>query len=167
MSAPPSPIRPTDDTARALSLSLLHAARFAALAVTDPSGAGPMISRIALALTPSGAPMSLISSLAAHSAALRADPRAAVLVGEPGPKGDPLTHPRLSLQATARFIDRESAEHATLRAHYLSQRPKAALYADFADFSFVVFAPTGAALNGGFGKAFLLTPDDLRPSPAP
>ncbi|GHE03403.1 pyridoxamine 5-phosphate oxidase [Defluviimonas sp. 20V17] len=165
MSVPPSPIRPTDDAARTLALSLLRDARFAALAVTDPSGAGPMISRVALTLTLSGAPMTLISSLAAHSAALRADPRAALLVGEPGARGDPLTHPRLSLRATARFVDRDSAEHQTLRAHYLTQRPKAALYADFADFSFVVFSATGAALNGGFGKAFILTPEDLQPPP--
>lgn len=163
MSIPPSAIRPTDDDARALALSLLRAARFAALAVTDPSDTGPMISRIALALTPEGAPMTLISSLAAHSAALRADPRAALLIGEPGPKGDPLTHPRLSLRATARFVARDSAEHQALRAHYLSVRPKAALYADFSDFSFVAFSATGAALNGGFGKAFILTPEDLQP----
>ncbi|MFC2968812.1 HugZ family pyridoxamine 5'-phosphate oxidase [Acidimangrovimonas pyrenivorans] len=158
-----SPLRPTDDEARALARSLLAGARHAALAVTDPETGAPHVSRIALGLTPEGIPLSLISTLARHTRALAADPRAALLVGEPGQKGDPLTHPRLSVSALARFVPRDGAEHARLRAHYLAGHPKAGLYADFADFSFVTFAPTGAALNGGFGKAYRLTPADLAP----
>lgn len=163
MSDAPAPIRPADDAARALAWTLLSSARFAALAVLDPATGAPLISRIALGLTPDGTPLTLISSLAAHTAALRTDPRAALLIGEPGDKGDPLTHPRLSLQATARFLNRDSPAHAALRAQYLADHPKAKLYVDFADFSFVVFAPQGAALNGGFGKAFTLGPGDLTP----
>ncbi|WP_102226014.1 HugZ family pyridoxamine 5'-phosphate oxidase [Acidimangrovimonas sediminis] len=159
----PSPIRPTDDAARALARDLLQGATFAALAVTDPASGAPFVSRIALGLDPEGLPVTLISTLAAHTAALKADPRCALLIGEPGPRGDPLTHPRLSLQATARFIPRDGPDHAALRAHYLASHPKAKLYADFADFGFVVFDPSGAALNGGFGRAFHLTPADLLP----
>lgn len=162
MTDTPSPIRPTDDEARALARRLMTEARFAALAVTDPASGAPYVSRIALGLTPAGEPLTLISTLAAHTTALKADPRAALLLGEPGEKGDPLTHPRLTVQAAARFVDRAGPEHAALRTHYLAGHPKAKLYADFADFGFVVFEPSGAALNGGFGKAFVLTPDDLR-----
>lgn len=157
----PSPIRPTDDGARALARDLLALARFAALAVTDPETGAPYVSRVAFALTPAGQPLSLMSTLAAHTRALQADPRCALLVGEPGPRGDPLTHPRLTVQATARFVAHGTDEHARLRDHYLADHPKARLYADFADFSFVVFQPDRAALNGGFGKAFVLTPGDL------
>ena len=59
------------------------------------------------------------------------------------------------------MIARDAAEHPPLRAHYLSQRPKATLYIDFGDFRFVRFHVKDALLNGGFGKAFRLTPQDL------
>lgn len=122
-----------------------------------------MVTRIAFATDPDGKPITLISDLSHHTAALRSDPTCSLLVGEPGEKGDPLTHPRLTIQATAEFVDRGSEEHVGLRGAYLSQHPKAKLYIDFADFGFVRFRPTGAYLNGGFGKAFVLTPLDLTP----
>ena len=82
-------------------------------------------------------------------------------MGEPGDRGDPLTHPRLTLQATAHPLRHGEAGHAALLAHYLDQRPKAKLYAGFADFFLVRFALAGGLLNGGFGKAFRLTEADL------
>ena len=157
----PSPIRPTDDEARALARSLITGARFAALAVLTPGTGAPAVTRIALGLDAASLPLTLISQLSAHTRALHANPRAGLLVGEPGPKGDPLTHPRLSLDTRAEFVDRASPDHATLRALWLASHPKAKLYIDFADFSFVRLRPLGAALNGGFGRAFLLTPEDL------
>ncbi len=156
-----TPIRPTDDEARALARELLAAARFAALAVLHPDTRAPHVTRIALGLTPEGQPMTLISALALHTRALHADPAASLLIGEPPPKGDPLAFARLTLAAKARFIDRATPNHARLREHYLASHPKSKLYADFADFSFVVFDATGAALNGGFGKAYDLTASDL------
>ena len=157
----PSPIRPTDDEARALARSLITGARFATLAVLTPGSGAPAVTRIALGTDAAGLPLTLISALSAHTKALHAAPRAGLLVGEPGPKGDPLTHPRLSLDTEAEFVDRATPDHAALRTLWLASHPKAKLYIDFADFSFVRFRPLGAALNGGFGRAFLLTPQDL------
>lgn len=160
-----NPIRPTDDTARALARSLIDTSTFAALAVTDPTTGAPSVTRIAIATTPEGWPLTLISDLSTHTAALHADPRCALLLGEPADKGDPLTHPRLTLHAKAVFVTRDCDSYSALRSHYLAQRPKAKLYIDFGDFNFVQFTPTGALLNGGFGKAFQPTPEDLtRPS---
>ncbi|SMX38880.1 HugZ family pyridoxamine 5'-phosphate oxidase [Maliponia aquimaris] len=158
-----SPFRPVDDDARALARQLLTAADFAALAVTRPDTGTPSVTRIALATDPQGAPLSLVSTLSSHTAALEAAPSCALLVGEPGPRGDPLTHPRLTLHAEARLIARDAPEHPALRAHYLAQRPKAQLYIDFGDFRMVSFRVTDALLNGGFGKAYRLAPEDLRP----
>jgi putative heme iron utilization protein len=154
------PFRPVDDAARALARELLEGATFAALGVIE-SGA-PVVTRIALATTPEGAPLSLVSELSGHTAALERNPACSLLVGEPRDRGDPLTHPRLTLQARAAFIARESPHHPILRAHYLSLRPKAQLYIDFADFHLVRFEVESALLNGGFGKAYRLTPEDLR-----
>ena len=160
-----SPIRPTDDEARRLARALIDAARFGALATLDPSGA-PLVTRVAVGTDAEGVPVTLVSDLSAHTRAMRADPRVSLLLGEPGPKGDPLTHPRLTLQARAAFVPRDGAGHAALHARWLGAHPKSKLYIDFADFSFVRLCAIGAALNGGFGRAFDLTPADLRP-PAP
>ncbi|MEO0751506.1 MAG: pyridoxamine 5-phosphate oxidase [Pseudomonadota bacterium] len=156
-----NPIRPTDDEARALARGLLDNARFGAIAVTDPETLSPSVTRIAMATTPMGAPVTLISDLSSHTTALRANPRASLLLGEPGPKGDPLTHPRITLDCQTRFLLKGDEGYDPMRNHYLSTHPKAKLYIDFLDFNFVIFDVLDARLNGGFGKAFRLTPADL------
>ncbi len=158
------PLRPVDDDMRALARRLLTTARFAALAVVLPETGTPFVSRIAVGLEAGGL-VALISQLARHTGALRASPTCSLLVGEPGAKGDPLSHPRLTLQCTARFVGRDAPDFAALRAEWLAQRPKAKLYVDFADFSFVRFAPYEGFLNGGFGLAAQLAPADLAIDP--
>jgi heme iron utilization protein len=131
------------------------------LAWTDPVTGAPDISRIAFGLDPEGGPVTLISALAPHMAALRAHPDCAVMLGEVGDKGDPLTHPRLMLRARAQFVAADDPGRVALRAHWLKGHPKAALYVDFSDFAFVRLIPQSALLNGGFARAFRLLPQDL------
>lgn len=149
------PIRPTDDTARTLARSLLTGARHGALGVIDPVTGGPMVSRVAVGWDGTDA-LILVSTLSAHTTALRSDPRTSLLIGEPGDRGDPLTHPRLTLMTTAHVADKAQGREAWLRDH-----PKSALYYDFTDFILVRLAITSAHLNGGFGKAYRLSPADL------
>jgi len=156
-----SPLRPTDDEARALARQLMQEARFAALATLTPEG-HPMQSRVALALDAEGAPISLVSTLAAHTQAMAARPQVSLLVGEPGDRGDPLTHPRLSLNGTADILPNACAAHEDMAAQYLRSHPKAKLYIGFGDFHFVRFQIRAAFLNGGFGKAYALTAADLQ-----
>ena len=161
MATRPDPVAAADAEARALARDLLMADH-AALAVTDPADGTPGISRIAFGLGPDGIPLTLVSSLSTHHAALLAHPACAVMVGEPGPKGDPLTHPRLMVKARAEFVAPDDPARPALRDHWLIRHPKAKLYIDFADFAFVRLRPVSALLNGGFGRAFRLAPDDLR-----
>ncbi len=156
-----SPIRPTDDEARALGRTLIDNARFGALGVIDPETNAPMVSRIAVGTDDTGCPVTLISDLSHHTKALRVLPSASLLLGEAGEKGDPLTHPRITLQVKADFLSRNCKAFPDLRTHYLEQHPKAKLYIDFTDFQLVHLRVTSAMLNGGFGKAFLLKPSDL------
>lgn len=158
----PDPLSDPDDAARSLARDLLRQP-FAALAWTDPDSGTPGISRIALGLDPAGDPITLISALAGHTAALRASPDCALMVSEAAAKGDPLSHPRLMVRARARFVAPDDPTRADLRAHWLKGHPKAALYVDFADFAFVRLQPLSALLNAGFAKAFRLAPADLRP----
>jgi hypothetical protein len=161
MAERPDPVQPADAAARAQARDLLARARFGALAFIDPDTGTPGISRIAVGLDAAGGPVTLISSLSAHHAALRLNPAAALMVGEPGPKGDPLTHPRLMLRAVAQFVAADDPGRAALRAHWLKGHPKAALYVDFADFAFVRLIPQSALLNAGFARAYRLSAVDL------
>ena len=146
------PIRPTDDEARKIARRLMTQARHGALATLVDSA--PFVTRIALA--PDGAAfLTLVSDLATHTGALRAHPRASLLIGEPG-KGDPLAHPRMTVQVEAAFTDK-----ATAAAAYLRHQPKAKLYIGFADFHLVRLFPSQAFLNAGFGKAYRLDSSDL------
>ena len=151
------PIRPTDDEARALARRLLAEARHGALGVIDPETQGPFVTRVAVGWD-GEAVLVLVSTLAQHTRALEAEPASSLLFGEPGPKGDPLTHPRLTLQTRAELSDK-----AAHREGWLAQHPKSALYYDFADFRMMRLVVRSAFLNGGFGKAFRLGPEDLRP----
>lgn len=153
------PLLPVDDAARRLARGLLRAARHGALATLDPADGAPLATRVGLATDLDGAPVFLISTLSAHTQALLADLRCSVLVGEPG-KGDPLAHPRLTVTGRALRADDE-ALRARLKRRYLARHPKAQLYADFPDFAFWRLEVTRASLNGGFGRAYAMTPGDV------
>ena len=155
-----SPIRPTDDEARGLARKLIDDAKFAALGFSEPESGQPLVSRVAVAVDGGGAVVVLASDLSGHSRALANDPRASLLLGEPG-KGDPLAHPRITVIGVMERIDRASSDHGELRPVWLRRHPKAELYIDFADFRFYRLRATRALLNGGFGKAYELTAGDL------
>ena len=163
MSQPPrpDPVAAADDEARALARQLLSLGH-AALAWTDPDTGTPGISRIAFALDPEAGPMTLVSGLAPHFRALRQAPDCALMLGEVGDKGDPMTHPRLMIRARAAFVAVDDPARPALRDHWLKGHPKAALYIDFADFAFVRLVPERALLNGGFARACRLSAADLQ-----
>jgi putative heme iron utilization protein len=149
---------PPDDAARALAHRLMAEARHGALATLREGR--PFVTRIALA--PDGGNfLTLISDLAPHTGALRADPEASLLIGEPG-RGDPLAHPRITVSVRAAFLDKTGEAVET----YLAAQPKAQLYFGFGDFHLVRLAAGDALLNGGFGKAHKLERADLVPPPA-
>jgi putative heme iron utilization protein len=155
-----NPIRDTDDDARAVAHRLIVQARTAALAVIDARTGGPHVTRIAFGHLTDGTCLALLSDLALHTRSLLADPRASLLIGEPGRKGDPLTQPRLTLGVTAHPVT-DDAERACLREFWLGLHPKSKLYVDFADFRFFRFEIVSGHLNGGFGKAYALDEKDL------
>lgn len=156
----PNVIRDTNDEARALARLLISTAPFGAIAVIDPVTGYPNSSRVLTGTDNVGTPTILVSGLSAHTRALDASAKCSLLVGEPG-KGDPLAWPRLSLQCDAEKIAPDDARRSHIRARFLRQHKKAALYADFVDFMFFRLIPVSASLNGGFGRAYQLTADDL------
>lgn len=157
---PKGVLRETDDDARRLAKTIMRVARFGGLAALQPETGYPIASRVAVATDVDGTPFILTSTLSGHTSAILNDPRCSLLVGEPG-KGDPLAHARVTLFANAERAERGSSLHERLRRRYLARHPKAELYVDFGDFAFFRLEIGGASLNGGFGKAYELSRNDL------
>lgn len=133
---------------------LLRTIRSGALATLTETG-GPFATLTQLATHYDGAPILLMSRLAAHRRNLERDPRCSLLLAQGG-RGDPLAHPRLTLEARA-----EQTGDLTARERFLRRNPKASLYADFPDFAFWRLEVTGVHLNGGFARAADFGPEAL------
>ncbi|MEM9059456.1 MAG: DUF2470 domain-containing protein [Pseudomonadota bacterium] len=151
-------LQTVDDDVRRQAKTFLRTARHGSLATIDPRSGVPMASRVSVASASDGAPVFLISQLSGHFGALEADPRASLLLGEPG-KGDPLAHPRITVFGRAEKLAEDARTRA--RSRFLFRHPKSALYADFGDFAFWRLNLNGASFNGGFGKAYAMTAEDL------
>ena len=147
------PFLEPDDKAVATAHQLIAGARHGALATLRDGS--PFVTRTAIAPVPPGI-FTLVSDLAPHTDALRNTPEASLLIGEPG-RGDPLAHPRITLQVHATFEEKTDE----LIAAYLEVQPKAQLYIGFADFHLVRLTSISGLLNGGFGKAYKLGADEL------
>jgi putative heme iron utilization protein len=143
-----------------LAKTLIRTARYGAIATLDAESGWPAATRVGVSTDFDGAPVILISRLAAHTKALLKDVRCSLLLGAPG-KGDPLAHPRVTLACGAREIAPGSDEAGRIGGRYLRHQPKAELYGSLGDFRFFRLEPRSASLNGGFGRAYALTPTDL------
>ena len=86
-----NPYHALDDTARNILDGLLEEATYAALAVVREDGT-PSVTRVALSVEKDNVPVTLISDLSLHTKALRSGRSCSLLIGEPGDKGEPLTH---------------------------------------------------------------------------
>lgn len=118
------------------------------------SGGAPFGSRVLFALH-DGAPILLISRLAAHTQNLLADPRCALLIAPPSDQ--PVATGRVTLVGAAAPTDDPQAREAFLAVH-----PDAAQYADFGDFSFWSVVVDEARYVGGFGRMSWVTGDAWR-----
>lgn len=149
-------LRDGDETALAAARSMLRRMRHASLAVLlpegDSAGAHPYLSRILCQTDGAGIPVALLSGIALHSRALAADPRAALMIAPPQPKGDPMTWPRLSLQVVAEPLPPNKA----LTERWLRRHPRSTLYLGLPDFRFWRLTPRSGLLNAGFGAAVRL-----------
>ena len=157
---PKAVLLPTTAEAIRLAKTLLRTARHAALASIEPKTGWPIATRVGVSTDIDGAPTILISALAAHTPALIAEPRCALLIGETG-KGDPLAHARVSLSCRAARIERGSEDDSRIGARYLAHQPKAELYAGLGDFRYFRLQPESLSLNAGFGRAYALAAADI------
>lgn len=125
----------------------------------------PFASMVPFAATMLGGRLRLIahvSSLAAHTRDMRANPEVCLLVTAAESAGvPPQALARVSLPGRAEFIPADHAEHAILKAAYLAKFPEATDLFSFADFSLVAIEPTSARLVAGFARATTLSAESL------
>ncbi len=103
-----------------------------------------------------------VSALAAHTANLRREPRASLLVAQAEVAGEPVhALPRALLVVQAQTLQPGSPAHQSAQAAYLARFPEAAPMTTLGDFSFFALAPLGARQIAGFGAARSLDADEV------
>jgi heme oxygenase (biliverdin-IX-beta and delta-forming) len=150
---------------RARTLAHLgHTGTLATLSRRHPGH--PFASVMPYALDDAGRPLFLISAMAMHTQNLEADPRASLLVTQPGWDGDPLAAGRLTLMGDARRVP--DADAAAARDRYLARHERARYWVDFEDFGFWRLEVADLYFVGGFAAMDWVTAADYaaaRPDP--
>ncbi|MCC6764404.1 MAG: DUF2470 domain-containing protein [Deltaproteobacteria bacterium] len=128
--------------------TLLHVGRTGALATHSRKRGGfPFASVMPYGLDADGRPTFLISTMAMHTQNLGADPRASLLVTQPGWTEDPLAGARATLVGEARRLENVEA----VRGAYLARHPNAEHWVDFDDFAFFAMDVVDVYYVAGFG----------------
>jgi putative heme iron utilization protein len=145
--------------------TLVHLGRTGTLGTLSRRHPGhPFVSIMPYAPDDRGRPLLLISTLAMHTQNLAADPRASLLVAQPG--DDPLALARVTLMGDARRL--APGERPGARAAYLARHPNAVHWVDFDDFAFWRLEVADVYFVGGFGAMDWLTVpgyETARPDP--
>ena len=120
------------------------------------SGA-PLTTLVGVASDWDGAPLFLMSELSRHTRNLDADARASLLLTSEGGRGDPLNHPRVTLNGIVRRREgarraRRATRSATRNRSSTSTSPTCRCAGS---------TSRAVHFNGGFGRADPLTPADL------
>lgn len=141
--------------------TLAHIGRTGTLATLSTRHPGhPFASVMPYALDARGEPLVLISSMAMHTQNLAGDPRASLLVMQPGWTGDPLAAARLTLLGMARRVP--DADVPAARAAYLARHERARFWVDFEDFAFWRLDVLDAYFVGGFAAMDWVAADAYR-----
>jgi putative heme iron utilization protein len=131
--------------------ALLEAESVGLLSTISVHRAGfPFGSLMPYAISPQGAPLLLLSGLAAHTKNLLADPRASLYVGDRAATEDPVAGARVSLLGRAvRVVDDDEAD---AHGRYVARHPRAEAYFALRDFALWQLVIEEARLISGFGS---------------
>jgi putative heme iron utilization protein len=144
---PPDASAAPEPTFAERARTLVQQARTATLATASRRHGGhPFASVMPYAIDDHGTPVLLISTMAVHTQNVASDPRASLLIAQPGAEGDPLAAARVTLMGEARRVESSAAE----RALYLARHPTAAAWVDFGDFAFWRLPVADVYFVGGF-----------------
>jgi len=131
--------------------TLLYLARIGSLSTLSRRHPGfPYGSLMPYGIDDRGRPIFLISTMAMHTQNVQADPRASLLVTQPGTSGDPLAGARVTLIGNVAPVPED--ESARTRELYLARYVNSKHWVDFEDFSFYRMEPVDVYYIGGFGS---------------
>jgi putative heme iron utilization protein len=103
-----------------------------------------------------------VSRLSAHTRDMLESPVVCLLItAAESAAMMPQSLPRVSIAATAAFVDATHPDHAGLKACYLGKFPDTADFFQLGDFSIVALEPSSARFIAGFGRAMTLGPHQL------
>lgn len=147
--APPDATAPEPSFAER-TRTLVHVARTATLCTHSRHATGyPFGSVAPYGVDGGGRPTLLISTMAMHTQNLLADPRASLLVAQPGWDEDPLAGGRVTLVGDVARVPDE--ERAPVRDDYLERHESARHWVDFGDFAFYRMEVRAIYFVAGFG----------------
>ena len=160
---PPAP----EPTYAERACTLVYLGRMGTLSTLSRKHPGhPFGSVMPYALDAGGRPLFLISTMAMHTQNLQADPRASLLVLQPGWGGDLLAAGRVTLMGEA--IPLPDTEAPEARTAYLARHPNAQYWVDFEDFGFYRLEVANVYFVGGFAAMDWISAEDYlaaRPDP--
>lgn len=147
--------------------TLMYLGRAGTLATMSRKHPGwPFGSLMPYSLDAQGRPVFLISTMAMHTQNLRTDPRASLLVTQPGWPGDPLAGARVTVMGHVAELPASDLE--LTRAAYLTRYENATAWVDFDDFAFYRMEVIDVYYVGGFGAmGWVLAADYSRAEPDP
>lgn len=142
-----------------LMADLIRNRHWAALATQGPEG--PEASWVAYVPEADfGGFLLHLSTLAAHTRNLLADPRAGLAISEPERDGeDPQTLARVMIQGRIVVLSRNSEDYQEASRRYQEQLPGSASRFEFGDFLLLRLTPARIRFVGGFARAYTL--DDI------
>lgn len=145
-----------------LMTALIRAKRWAALATQGPDG--PEASWVAYVPEADCNGFLLhLSSLAAHTRHLLADPRAGLAISEAEQAdADPQTLARVMIHGRVAVLAKDSADYQAAALRYQDRLPDSIPRFDFSDFQLLRLTPTRIRFVGGFARAYTLDAAALR-----
>src|SRR5271167_4421975 len=130
--------------------TLMYSGRIGSLSTQSRKQPGfPFGSLMPFALDHEGRPIFLVSTMAMHTQNLLADPRASLIVSDPGASGDPLGSSRVTLIGSVSRIP--EPELAAGRTVYLTRYLDSKYWVDFDECFFYRMYVLDVYFVGGFG----------------
>ncbi len=142
------------------AFTLLKGRAFGVLATVSKKVPGyPFASVTPFSVDDQGRPVFLMSGLAVHTKNFLEDPKASLLVFEPGAEQDPLGSARMNVMGEVHAVP--EADLAAARELYLEQHPDSAQWVDFADFGLYRLLVQEVYYIGGFGEMGWVSKSDF------
>ncbi|NJM42218.1 MAG: hypothetical protein HC853_16480 [Anaerolineae bacterium] len=103
-----------------------------------------------------------LSNLSPHKRLLMANPKCSLLIAEPDDgRAEVMSLARVTLNGNAPKLDKATQDYEDAKAAFLAKLPTSQVMFGLADFDLFRITPTSGRFIAGFGRAFVLSTDDL------